>query len=154
MIASLCLHQEFIPNASIYVYEDVTPPQRVWNLITFPGRDFLHQQGYATSGLGANGLNYIGLSNDTLTETTASTVLSNEIVANGFTRAAGAYAHTANTNTSTINKLFTATGTQACQKAALFTAIAAGTMNHVLAFTQRTLIINDTLNLTYTITLG
>jgi hypothetical protein len=125
------------------------------NIVTFPGRDFLHQQGYATSGLGANGLNYIALSNDTVGETTASTTLSNEIVANGLSRAQGTVAHTSNTNTTTVAKTFTcATSSQAAQKAALFTASSSGTMCHVLAFTQRTLQVGDTLTITFTITLG
>jgi len=126
----------------------------VHNVITTAGRDFLHLQGYGSSGLGANGLNFIGLSNDTLTETSASTTLSNEITLNGLGRAAGTVAHTAGTNTTTISKTFTATGTQSAQKAALFTASSAGTMNHALAFTQRNLVNGDTLAITFTITLG
>jgi hypothetical protein len=125
------------------------------NVITNAGRDFLHQQGYATSGLGANGLNYIALSNDTLTETVSSTTLSTEIAANGLSRAQGTVSHTAGTNTTTVAKTFTcATAPQAAQKAALFTASSAGTMNHALAFTQRSLQIGDTLAVTFTITLG
>lgn len=128
--------------------------ETVYNVITNAGRDFLHQQGYATSGLGANGLNYIALSNDALTETTASTTLSTEIAANGLSRAQGTVAHTAGTNTTTVQKTFTATGPQAAQKAALFTGSSGGTMNHALAFTQRSLISGDTLQVTFTITLG
>lgn len=124
------------------------------NLITDVGRDFLHVQGYGTAGILTNGLNYIALSNDAVTENAASTVLSNEIVANGLSRAQGVVAHTAGTNTSTIAKTFTATGAQSCQKAALFNLVAGGVMNHVLGFTQRSLITNDTLTATYTITLG
>ncbi len=137
------------PESAILVDEET-----VHNVITDAGRDFLHQQGYATSGLGANGLNYIALSNDTLTETTASTTLSTEIAANGLSRAQGTVAHTAGTNTTTVQKTFTASGSQAAQKAALFTASSGGTMNHALAFTQRSLISGDTLQVTFTITLG
>lgn len=125
-----------------------------YNLITNAGRDYLHSQGYNTSGGAANGFCYIALSNDTVGETASSTTLSTEIAANGLTRAVGTYAHTASTNTTTISKTFTATGTQSAQKAALFTASSAGTMNHVLAFTQRNLISGDTLAITFTITLG
>ncbi len=125
-----------------------------YNLITNAGRDFLHQQGYKDTGLGSVGLCYIALSNDTVGETASSTTLSNEIAANGLTRAIGTYAHTAGTNTTTISKTFTASGTQSAQKAALFTASSAGTMNHVLSFTQRNLISGDTLAITFTITLG
>lgn len=128
--------------------------ERTRNLITNAGRDFLHAQGYSTSP-GANGLNYVALSNDALTEIATATVLTNEIVANGLSRAIGAYAHTGSTNTTTISKTFTCTtSSQACQKAALFTASSSGTMNHVLAFTQRTLQVGDTIAITFTITLG
>ena len=125
------------------------------NVVTTVGRDFLHQQGYQTTGLGSNGLNYIALSNDTVTETSASTTLSNEIAANGLSRAQGTVAHTTGTNTTTVAKTFTcATSSQAAQKAALFTASSSGIMCHVLGFTQRTLQVGDTLTITYTITLG
>lgn len=133
---------------------DLLLDDEAWNLITNAGRDFLHQQGYQTTGLGTNGLNYIALSNDTVTETATSTTLSTEITLNGLGRAQGTVTHTAGTNTTTIDKIFTATGAQAAQKAALFTAASVGTMNHVLGFTQRSLISGDTLEITYTITLG
>jgi hypothetical protein len=136
-------------------YEAVGEPEVTYNLITNAGRDFLHQQGYASSGLGANGLNYIALSNDTVGEGAGSTTLSAEIAANGLTRAQGTVTHTAGTNTTTIAKTFTcATASQAAQKAALFTASSGGTMCHVLAFTQRTLQVGDTLTVTFTVTLG
>lgn len=124
------------------------------NLITTVGRDFLHTQGYGTSPA-ANGLNWIALSNDTVTETNASTVLSNEIAANGLARAQGTVSHTGGATTTTIAHTFTcATASQAAQKAALFTASSSGTMNHVLGFTQRTLQVGDTLAVTFTITLS
>jgi hypothetical protein len=129
--------------------------EEVMNLITNAGRIFLHTQGYATSGIGSNGLNFIALSNDTLTETATSTTLSTEIATNGLSRAQGTVTlPTGSGNQTTVDKTFTATGSQSAQKAALFTASSAGTMNHVLSFTQRALITNDTLQITYTITLG
>jgi hypothetical protein len=124
------------------------------NVVTTAGRDFLHQQGYASSGLGANGLNYIALSADALTETSASTTLSSEIVSNGLERAQGTVAHTPGTSVTTVAKVFTATGTQSARKAALFTAASSGTMCHALSFTQRDLISGDTLTIMFTITLG
>lgn len=147
-------HERVRRKGALFVMEEVGKSERVWNLITNAGRDFLHLQGYGTAGLGANGLNYIALSNDTVTETATSTTLSNEITLNGLGRAQGTYAHTGGTNTTTVSRVFTATGTQSAQKAALFTASSAGTMNHVLGFTQRSLINGDTLSLTFTITLG
>lgn len=148
-----------LPRASAHIVHrradgTILGDETVHNVITNAGRDFLHLQGYGSSGLGANGLNYIALSNDTLTETSASTTLSTEIAANGLSRAQGTVAHTNGTNTTTVSKTFTASGAQAAQKAALFTASSAGTMNHALAFTQRSLQIGDTLAITFTITLG
>jgi hypothetical protein len=122
------------------------------NVITTVGRDFIHTQSYGTSPA-ANGLNYIALSNDALSETTASTTLSTEIAANGLSRAQGTVSHTVGTTTTTVAKTFTcATSSQACQKAALFTASSGGTMNHALSFTQRTLQVGDTIAVTFTIT--
>lgn len=142
-----------VPDPRSYVMVD--EPEEVWNLITNNGRDVLHKQCYGTiTDIVTNGFNYIALSNDPVTETAASTVLSNEITTNGLGRASGTFAHTAGTNTSTIDHTFTATGAQSCQKAALFTALVAGTMNHVLGFTQRNLVLLDTIDVTYTISLG
>lgn len=125
----------------------------VYNLITNAGRDFIHTQSYGTSPA-ANGLNYIALSDDTVGETSSSTTLSNEITTNGLGRAQGTVTHSAGTNTTSIAHTFTASGTQAAQKAALFTASSSGTMNHVLGFTERTLQSGDTLQITFTITIG
>jgi hypothetical protein len=136
-------------------YELVGEPETVWNVITNAGRDFLHVQGYGSSGLGANGLNYIALSNDAVTEDATSTVLSNEIAANGLSRAQGTVTHNPNTNTTTVGKTFTcATAPQSARKAALFTAASNGVMNHVLGFTQRSLQVGDTLTVVFTLTLG
>lgn len=129
--------------------------ETVFNTKTTAGIDFMFLQTYGTSGLGSNGLNYVALSNDSLSETSASTTLSNEIAANGLSRAQGTYAHTTGASTATISKTFTCTTTsQAAQKAALFSASSSGTMQHVLAFTQRTLQVGDTLTITFTITLS
>ena len=124
------------------------------NLITNAGRVFLHTQGYSTASGVAAGFCYIALSNDSLTETATSTTLSTEIAANGLSRAIGTVTLASGAGTSTtIAKTFTcATAQQAAQKAALFTASSGGTMNHVLAFTQRTLQVGDTLAITFTIT--
>lgn len=129
--------------------------ETVWNVKTTAGIDYLFAQGYSGSATGSSGLVYIGLSNDSLTETTASTTLSNEIAANGLSRALGTYAHTNGQSTATISKTFTcATGAQSAQKAALFSASSGGTMTHVLSFTQRSLQVGDQLAITFTITLS
>ena len=142
-----------IPDPDSYMLVDA--PELVHNVIPTVGRDFLHVQGYGTAGLVTNGLNYIALSDDSLTETTASTTLSSEIVLNGLTRAQGTVTHNTGTNTTTVDKTFTCSSNpQAAQKAALFALSSGGTMNHVLAFTERSLQVLDTLQITFTITLG
>ena len=136
-------------------YVDVGEPEEVKNLVTNSGRDWLHTQIYNNS-LTTQALQFIGLSNDTLTETSASTTLSNEIAANGLSRAlATTITHTAGTNTTTLAKTFQCTtAPQAAQKAALFNQASNGTMNHVLAFTQRSLQVGDQLTVSFVITLG
>lgn len=141
-------------STGLYLYKTVDEDEQVWNVKTTAGIDFLFAQGYSIT-TGANGLNYIALSNDTVTENSASTTLSNEIVANGLSRVIGTYAHAGGTSTCTVDKTFTcSTAPQAAQKSALFSASSSGTMNHVLGFTQRSLQIGDTLEVTYTITLS
>jgi hypothetical protein len=136
-------------------YERVGDVDEVWNQITNSGRDFLHQQGYATSGIGTNGLNWIALTNTAITPAAGDTTLSGEITTNGLARAQGVVAHTAGTNITTVANTFTCvTAAQAAQAAALFTASSAGTMNHELTFPQRSLQVNDQLVLTFQITLG
>lgn len=125
------------------------------NLITKAGIDFMILQSYGSAGLGANGLNYIGLSVDALTEDANSTTLTTEIASGGLSRAQGTYAHTAGTGVVTIQKTFTSSGTHTdVQKAALFSAGAAGSMNHVLAFTAQDLVSGNLLQVTFTITLA
>lgn len=125
------------------------------NIKTTVGIDFLFSQGYSAASVATTGFSFIALSNDTLTETSASTTLSTEIAANGLARVAATYAHTTGTATATLAHTFTCTtAPQAAQKAALFTLVSAGTMNHALSFTQRSLQIGDTLAITFTITLS
>ena len=137
------------PRDVVVLYED-----KSLNVKTTAGIDFIFSQSYNSSAAAqTNGLAWQALSNDSLTETSGSTTLSNEIATNGLSRAKGTYAHSAGTSTATNALTFTATGTQSCQKGALFSASSTGTMMHVLSFTQRTLQTNDTLAITYTITL-
>jgi hypothetical protein len=139
----------------IWVLREVDEPEEVWNLITNVGRIQIHKGAYATSGIQSNGFNYVALSNDTVTETASSTTLSNEIAANGLTRAQGAVTLPTGSGTvTTVDKTFTATGSQSAQKAALFDASSVGNMNHVLGFTQRALITNDTLQATFSLTIS
>jgi len=127
---------------------------RSLNVKTKAGIDYILAQAYGTSAAGA-GLNYICLSDDTVTETADSTTLSNEITANCLGRAQATYAHTNGTGTATLTKTFTATGSQSCRKAAVFSASSNGTMTHVLALEQqRSLISGDSLVVTLTLGLS
>ena len=149
-----------LPSASARIIHrnaagEILGDEVVHNVITNSGRDFLHTQGYSQASGVAGGLCYIGLSDDAVSETSASTTLSNEIVSNNMGRAQGTVAHSAGTNTTTVDKTFTCqTAPQAAKKAALFTLSSGGTMCHVLGFTERSLQINDTLQITFTIQLG
>lgn len=124
-----------------------------WNVITTAGIDFLFAQGYSAAP-GGNGLNYIANSPDAVTETSASTTLSGEIVGNGLERTQGVYAHTPGASTATISYTFTASGPEDVQKSALFSAGAAGTMNHVIGYgVTFAMLSGDQLVVVYTITL-
>ena len=123
------------------------------NLITTAGKDFIAAQIGSTSP-GANGANYIALTNTAITPAAGDTTLSGEITTNGLARAQGTYAHTAGQNTFTVSKTFTATATQSAQAAGLFTASSAGTMMAENTFTSVTLNNGDQLTLTWTITLS
>ncbi len=137
-------------------YDEVDEPDVGPNLLTNVGRVQLHLAGYGTTGLPANGFNYIALSNDALTEDASSTALSNEIAANGLSRAQGTVTLPTGAGTqTTIARAFTASGAQSAQKAGLFDASSGGDMGHVRAFSQqRTLATNDVLTVTATVSLG
>jgi hypothetical protein len=129
----------------------------VENLITDAGTVQLHKQCYNSSALLTNGFNWIGLSNDAAAPAEGDTTLASEISGNGLDRVqAGTITMpTGVGNQSTIANTFTFTGaSQGVQKSALFVATGAVVMAHEVQFTQRTLATNDTLTLTYTVTLG
>jgi len=129
--------------------------EEVWNLVLNAGRVQAHKQVYGTTGLGTNGFNYIALTNDAGAAAAGDTTLASEIAANGLTRAQGTVTlPTGSGNQTTVDKTFTATGSQSCQKTALFDASSTGNMNHEATFTGRSLINTDTIQVTFTITLG
>jgi len=133
----------------------------VHNAITNVGRVQLHTQCYATSALLTNGFNYIGLaasSNSPLAaDTTLASTQTGELSGNGLDRAQGSVTLPVGSgNQTTVAHTFTFTGggSQAVGSSALFTAVSTGVMNHEVNFSVRTLFTNDTLALTYTISLG
>jgi len=124
------------------------------NLVTNAGLNWLADIMANTSTPAVNTqCNFIALTNTAITPGATDTTLSGEIVANGLSRAQGTYTHSSNATTFTIAKTFTATGAQSAQAGAVFTASSAGTMCYEDTFTSATLATNDTLSVTWTITI-
>ena len=126
------------------------------NLLTNSGRDWMHAQVYTDTSAGTRGAGYIGLSSNTGTPAATDTTLAGEITANGLQRIdAGTKTHTAGTNSTTIQHTFTASAVHtAVVKASLFNAASNGFMAHINTFTAVTLQASDTLQVTWTVTLG
>lgn len=95
--------------------------------------------------------NYIAVSADATAPAAADTVLAGEISSNGLSRAIGTYAHSNGTASYTVQKVFSATGTQASQKTGLFNASSSGTMCFENTYTSVTVNNGDTLTVTWTI---
>jgi hypothetical protein len=95
--------------------------------------------------------NWIALTNDSTAPAASGTTLTAEIAANGLTRAQGTYAHTSNATSYTLAKTFTASGTQAFQQSAIFTASSSGTMCFWATVTAGTVNNTDTLTMTWTV---
>jgi hypothetical protein len=72
--------------------------------------------------------NYIALSNDATAPSTSDTSVASEITTNGLARAQTNYNHTIGMASYTEQKIFSATGTQASQKAGLLNASSSGTL--------------------------
>jgi len=127
------------------------------NLLTNAGRDDIHDAIYENSGAATQlGFNHMALTVNTNAPAAAQTVLTGEITTGGLARsAADTTTHGAGTNTSTIKHLYTATATHTdVTKSGLFDTNAVGTIGHVNTFTDVTLQNNDTLEVTWTLTLG
>src|SRR5512134_1188434 len=126
------------------------------NLLTTDGRDFFHQQVYINNTAGTRGANYLAVTADAGAPAAGDTTLTGEITTNGLARAdSTTKTHGDNTNSSTIEHEWTATGTHnSVQKCGLFNAAAAGIMTHEGTFTPASLISGDKLKVTYTLNLG
>jgi hypothetical protein len=103
------------------------------------------------AGTTAAACTYIALSNSVITPAPTDTALSGEITGNGLTRTLGTATHTSNATSYTLPVIFTASGTQAAQAAAVFNASSSGTMCFENTFTQASLVSGDTLTVTWTI---
>ena len=128
------------------------------NLLTLDGRDQFHVSCYTATSTLTRGFGYIALTTDTVAPADTATTLAQELTVSGFSRAdATTKTHTNDTNSTTIEHTFTASGTvNLIHKSA--TANNAGTgviIGHLAAFgTDASLISGDTLKVTWTLNLG
>ncbi len=162
--ARLNIHHEraydYDETTKLWKYRPVDEDEEVPNIVTNAGRRIIHTYVYGntiqrlTANLGS-GFRYIAVSNDSSTPDAADVSLAGEISGNGLSRGVGTVTLPTGSGTiSTIQRLFTFTGgSQGVRKAALFDVGDAGNMAHEVIFSQRVLETNDTVTLTYSITL-
>ncbi len=126
------------------------------NLLTNGGRDLFHAQCYTNTAAGTRGSGFVALSSDAVAPAVGDTTLASEITTGGLARAdVTTKTHTAGTNVTTLQHTFTATATHtAVQKCGMFNAASGGTLTHENTFTSVTLQASDTLQVTWTLTLG
>lgn len=126
-------------------------------LLTTGGRDALHAQNYSTSAPPAT-FNYMAITADATAPAAGDTVLTSEQTTNGLARAQATYAHTAGTNTTTLTKTFTYTGSSSVTlaKIGIFNASSSGTMGYetLLNATATVTTNGDNVTVTETITEG
>ena len=149
---------DFNEKTGLFVYRNVDDDEEVLNQLTNAGRVCLHTFCYNTASR-TNGLNYIALSNDNGAPAAGDTALTGELTGNGLSRYQGSVTLPVGAgNQTTISNVFTYLGvSQGVQKTALFNLAGpppAGIMAHEIAFTQRTLFLNDTLSVSFSIDLG
>lgn len=154
---------DFDPKSGLFLYRQVDEDTEVDNIVTNAGLVRIHAYIYATAisvptrGSLGGGFNYIGLSNDPAAPLATDTSLPVELAGNGLTRAlATVTLPTVPANQTTVVHTFTYTGIppQGVQKSAAFDANVGGVMAHEVLFAQRTLNTNDTLQVSYTITIS
>ena len=127
------------------------------NLLTDNGRDYAIAQFYTNTSAGGVGMNFIALTSDSTGADATDTTLPSEITTNGLERLlATTISHSTGTNSTTLNKVFTASGTHtAVQMSGTFNQLAVGgILAHEAVFTPVTLASSDTLSVTWTLTLG
>ncbi len=126
------------------------------NLLTNAGRDYFHAQCYTNTSAGGIGCNYIALSENSGGAAAGHTAVAGEISTSGLARAqASTRTHSSGTNTTTLQNTFTASGTfSAVQLSGLLNAASTGTLGHEATFTSVALVSGDTLQVTWTLTLG
>jgi hypothetical protein len=126
------------------------------NLLTLDGRDLFHAQCYTNTSNGTRGAGFVAVTTDTGNPATSDTTLAGELSGSGFARAdATTKTHTNDTNSTTIEHTFTASGTvNSIVKSGTFNNASSTTLCHEATFTSASLITNDTLKVTWTLNLG
>ena len=126
------------------------------NLLTTDGRDFYHAQVLTNTAAGTRGSGFLAVTTDAGAPAAGDTVLTGEISTGGLARAdATTKTHTDNTNSTTIEHEWTASGTHtAVVKCGLFNAASVGILTHEGTFTSASLISGDKLKVTYVINIG
>jgi len=156
--------KEFFPIAYDETITHLEPVYDDWrefakpkkNLLTNAGKDYLHAQYWTNNAAGGVGVNFIALTESTLTPAVTDTTLGGEITTNGLGRTiASTRSHSAGANTTVLSLTFTASGPFTDVKAsALFNAPGSGTMGHIANFStgSGTLSSGDQLAITWTMT--
>lgn len=132
----------------------------VHNLLVDNGRDEIHQISYTeASNTAGGGFKYIAVSTNATSPSTQDATMAGEVSSSGLARAADSTpTHSVGTNQSVLDNLFTATGSvTGVQKSGLFDRTGSqgtGILSHEGTFTSANLVNTDTLDVTWTITLG
>ncbi len=126
------------------------------NLLTNGGRDYFIAQCYTNTSAGGVGANFIALSENSSGAAVGHTAVAGEITTNGLARALSSPTHSSGTNSTTLVKTFTASGSfSAVQLSGTFNQLAVGgTLGHEATFASVALVSGDTLQVTWTLTLG
>jgi len=156
------LNEDSFINGYVTVIKNVGKPDEQilckdqHNLLTTDGRDFFHAQVYTNTSTGTVGANFIALTTDSSGADAGDTTLPSEITTGGLGRAiATTITHVDDSNTTTLVKTFTSSGTHtAVQMSGTFNAASSGILAHEAVFTAVTLVSSDTLQVTWTLTLG
>lgn len=132
----------------------------VHNLLVDNGRDEIHEVAYTeASNTAGGGFQYIAVSTNATSPSTQDATMAGEVNSSGLERVrADTQVHSVGTNVSTMVELFTATGSvTGVQKSGLFDRAGSqgtGILSHEGTFTSANLVNTDTLQVTWTITLG
>jgi hypothetical protein len=127
------------------------------NLLTNPGRDWMHSQVYTNTATGTRASGFISASSDATAPNAADVAVAGELAVSGFTRAdAVTKTHTVGTNSTLIEHTFTASGTvTAIQKTGLhYASSGSNNLTHENTIISADVVSGDTLKISWTVNLG